>query len=141
MVEVNAPGVAERLAARFAGRAQIVGTYCPPYRPLTAAEEAEVIGRIRDSGADVVWVGISSPRQDVWMARHAGALSATLIGVGAAFDYLSGARPRAPRWMQKAGLEWLFRLLTDFRRLWPRYLIRAPRFVIRLALAGGRDAC
>ncbi|WP_092500652.1 WecB/TagA/CpsF family glycosyltransferase [Meinhardsimonia xiamenensis] len=131
----GAPGVAERLAARFAPRTRIVGVCSPAFRPLTTEEDAAITAQIRDSGADVVWVGISSPRQDVWMAEHVDRLPATLIGVGAAFDFLSGARPRAPRWMQRAGLEWSFRLATDFRRLWPRYLIGAPRFLARLALA------
>lgn len=136
------PGVAERLAARFRARApglRIVGTYSPPFRPLTEAEDRAVVARIRASGANVVWVGLSSPAQDAWMAAHVDRLPVTMIGVGAAFDFLSGERPRAPRWMQRAGLEWLFRLATDFRRLWPRYLVTAPRFVLRVALGGRND--
>lgn len=127
-------GVAERLAELFTRRTpglMIVGTYSPPFRPLTPAEEAEVIALIRSSAADVVWVGMSSPKQDVWMADHVAQLSCTMIGVGAAFDFHSGAVARAPVWMHERGLEWLYRLFQEPRRLWRRYLLLAPRFVFR----------
>ncbi|WP_300515137.1 WecB/TagA/CpsF family glycosyltransferase [Aliiroseovarius sp.] len=128
-------GVADKLADRFRREVpgvQIVGTYCPPFRRLTAEEDARVVAMVRESGANVVWVGISSPKQDVWMAEHVDQLPVTMLGVGAAFDFLSGEIRRAPGWMQKSGLESVFRLMTDFRRLWHRYLVLAPRFVFKV---------
>jgi N-acetylglucosaminyldiphosphoundecaprenol N-acetyl-beta-D-mannosaminyltransferase len=118
-------GVAEDLAAglqkHFPGL-QVAGTYTPPFRPLTEAEERDAVKRIDDSRADIVWVGISSPKQEQWMARHVGKIfTPVLIGVGAAFDFLSGRKRQAPRWIQRAGMEWLFRLATEPRRLWRRY--------------------
>ncbi|MCL7406660.1 WecB/TagA/CpsF family glycosyltransferase [Marivivens sp.] len=134
-------GIAEVLSQTFAAKgAQIVGTHCPPFRPLTPTEDARVVAQIHNSGADVVWVGISSPKQDIWMAEHLGHINATMIGVGAAFDFHSGAVERAPKWMQRAGLEWLFRLLQEPRRLWRRYLILAPKFVFRVLTTGTRAA-
>jgi N-acetylglucosaminyldiphosphoundecaprenol N-acetyl-beta-D-mannosaminyltransferase len=114
-------GVAEELAARMQAHfpgLQIIGTYCP----LTGAEDRDVMDRIAASRADIVWVGISPPRQDQWMAQHTGKAKApVLIGVGAAFDFLSGRKKQAPRWAQRAGMEWLFRLASEPRRLWRRY--------------------
>ena len=130
------PGVAEMLAQRFTQKypgLQIVGTECPPFRPLTRPEILQVRARIRQSGADVVWVGISSPKQDVWMHDNYRHLTQTLIGVGAAFDFHSGTVKRAPVWMRNSGLEWLHRLVSEPRRLWRRYLILAPRFVFLVA--------
>jgi N-acetylglucosaminyldiphosphoundecaprenol N-acetyl-beta-D-mannosaminyltransferase len=127
------PGVAEQLAATLAARFPglvTAGTYCPPFRPLTAAEEADVTARINGSGADVVWVGLSTPKQERWMSRMRDRLDApVLIGVGAAFDFLSGRVRQAPRWMQRSGLEWLYRLSQEPGRLWRRYLRNNPRFV------------
>jgi len=118
-----------RLTRRFPGLA-VAGTYTPPFRPLTTEEDADVIRRIRDSGADIVWVGLSTPKQERWMAEHMGRIDATLmIGVGAAFDFHAGLKCRAPRWMSRSGLEWLFRLSTEPRRLWKRYLTNNPAFV------------
>lgn len=134
-------GVAERLARVFAAKypgMKVVGYECPPFRRLTEAEDAACVARIKASGADVVWVGISSPKQDIWMREHYRRLSQTLIGVGAAFDFHAGTVRRAPRWMQRSGLEWLFRLLSEPRRLWRRYLVLAPKFVWRV-LAEGID--
>lgn len=135
--------VAETLANvcrdRYPG-IQIVGWECPPFRPLTEEEERAAVARIIDSGADVVWVGISSPKQDIWMHKHYGSLSQTLIGVGAAFDFHSGAVKRAPRWMQRHGLEFLHRLYSEPRRLWRRYLVLAPAFVWRVAISELRKA-
>lgn len=126
-------GVAEKLAKVFQGKypgIRIVGYECPPFRPLTLAEDKAVVERIMTSGADVVWVGISSPKQDIWMRDHYQRLPQTLIGVGAAFDFHSGEVKRAPVWMQKAGFEWLHRLGSEPKRLWRRYLILAPRFIL-----------
>jgi N-acetylglucosaminyldiphosphoundecaprenol N-acetyl-beta-D-mannosaminyltransferase len=125
--------LAETLAERYPGL-HVAGYECPPFRALSQEEDDTAVERIRASGADVVWVGISSPKQDVWMQRHYRRLPQTLIGVGAAFDFHTGAVKRAPRWMQQAMLEWLYRLASEPRRLWRRYLLLAPRFVGRVAL-------
>lgn len=125
-------GVAEALADRFRSLVpgvEIVGTHCPPFRSLTPDEDSLVVKTINDSGADVVWVGVSSPKQDIWMDEHLDRLSATMVGVGAAFDFHSGAVQRAPVWMQRNGLEWVHRLWSEPRRLWRRYLILAPHFI------------
>jgi N-acetylglucosaminyldiphosphoundecaprenol N-acetyl-beta-D-mannosaminyltransferase len=132
------PGVAERLAKRLGQRfdgLQVVGTWTPPFRDLTTAEEEALIDRIASSKPDIVWVGLSTPKQERWMARYVGRLPVpVLIGVGAAFDMHAGVTKQAPRWMQRSGLEWLFRLATEPRRLWRRYLTNNPRFVWRLFL-------
>lgn len=129
----GAPGVAEALSdslkSRFPGL-QITGCYTPPFRELTPEEDRLVISQIEASQADIVWVGISSPRQDCWMSEHVGRVGApVLIGVGAAFDFLSGLKRQAPKWIQRSGFEWLFRLLNEPRRLWRRYLLLYPRFI------------
>ena len=122
------------LTARFLGL-QVMGTQTPPFRDLTAEEDGVVVDAINAATqADVVWVGLSTPKQERWMAAHLGRIEApVMIGVGAAFDFLSGRKRQAPRWMQRAGLEWLFRLASEPRRLWPRYR-RYPLFVL-LAIA------
>jgi N-acetylglucosaminyldiphosphoundecaprenol N-acetyl-beta-D-mannosaminyltransferase len=109
---------------------KIVGGYAPPFRPLDPDEEAAVAGEINRSGADVVWVGIGVPKQEKWMAAMRPRLDApVLVGVGAAFDFHAGLTAQAPNWIQSLGLEWLFRLATEPRRLWKRYLRYNPRFV------------
>jgi N-acetylglucosaminyldiphosphoundecaprenol N-acetyl-beta-D-mannosaminyltransferase len=129
----GADGVAEQMAVNLQRRfpnLQVAGWHSPPFRPLTAEEDAAVVEMINASHADVVWVGLGSPKQDLWMAEHVGRVRATvLVGVGAAFDFLSGRVRQAPRWMQRSGLEWLFRLSQEPRRLWRRYLLGNPRFV------------
>ncbi len=126
--------LAERLRARFPGL-QVVGTYSPPFRSLTPEEDAEVVRRINDTAPDVVWVGLSTPKQERWMATHRAALRApVLVGVGAAFDFNAGLKRQAPRWMQRAGLEWAFRLATEPRRLGRRYLVNNPLFVWHVAM-------
>ncbi len=136
------PGVPERLAARLTARfpgLQVVGTFSPPYRALSSAEDQEIIERIDASGAEVVWVGLSTPKQERWMASHVGGLRApVLIGVGAAFDFLSGVKRQAPRWMQQSGLEWCFRLASEPSRLWRRYLVNNPVFVWNVLLQATR---
>jgi N-acetylglucosaminyldiphosphoundecaprenol N-acetyl-beta-D-mannosaminyltransferase len=129
----GAPGIADKLSealkSRFPGL-NIKGTYCPPFRPLTREEDQQVLEIINSANPDIVWVGISSPKQEVWMAEHLGRLKApVLVGVGAAFDYLSGAKAQAPRWIQRSGMEWLFRFASEPRRLWRRY-IEYPYFVV-----------
>jgi len=122
--------LATRLRTRFPGL-NIVGTHSPPFRPLTAAEDADIIARINRTGADIVWVGLGAPKQDVWMAAHRSQLTApVLIGVGAAFDFHTGRIPQAPKWMQQNGLEWLFRLWQEPKRLWYRYLVYNPLFIL-----------
>lgn len=106
----------------------------PPFRDLTVDEDVCVVDQINASGARIVFVGLGSPKQDVWMHAHLGRINAVMLGVGAAFDFLGGTKPQAPRWMQRSGLEWMFRLATEPRRLWRRYLYHNPRFVV-LALA------
>lgn len=135
-------GVADRLArslvARFPGL-RVVGTLSPPFRPLTPEEDAEVVRRIRRSRADLVWVGLGTPKQERWMAAHVGRLGgAVLLGVGAAFDFHAGLKRQAPAWMQRAGLEWLFRMCSEPRRLGPRYLVNNPRFLWSLAREAAR---
>jgi N-acetylglucosaminyldiphosphoundecaprenol N-acetyl-beta-D-mannosaminyltransferase len=130
------PGVAECLKTRLEAEygVRVVGVYSPPFRPLSEEEDRQVVESINATHADIIWVGISSPKQERWMQEHLGKVNASvLVGVGAAFDFLTGRKPQAPRWMQRVGLEWLFRLLSEPRRLWPRYS-QYPLFVI-LALA------
>lgn len=122
-----------RLRERFPG-VRIAGSFWPPFRELTSQEEDEVATDIDRSGAAVVWVGTGQPKQEMWMARMRGRLSAPLlVGVGAAFDFHAGLVRQAPRWMQRNGLEWAYRLSREPRRLWPRYVRYNPRFVAGFA--------
>jgi N-acetylglucosaminyldiphosphoundecaprenol N-acetyl-beta-D-mannosaminyltransferase len=138
----GADGIPERLAVTLQRRypgLQILGTYSPPFRPLTAEEDENVVRMINQTNPDIVWVGLSTPKQERWMADHVGRLTApALIGVGAAFDFHAGLKRQAPRWMQRSGLEWLFRLLTEPRRLWRRYLVNNTMFVILVLFQGLR---
>lgn len=132
----GAPGVAntlaDRLQARFPGLI-VAGTCCPPFRPLTPEEDLAVTEQINAVRADIVWVGLSTPKQERWMAAHVHHIDApALIGVGAAFDFLAGVKRQAPRWIQHSGLEWCFRLLQEPQRLWRRYLRNNPEFLWRL---------
>jgi len=118
-----------RLRDRFPGL-RIAGGQSPPFRALTAAEEERVVEEINSSGAAVVWVGTGQPKQERWMARMRARLSPPLLaGVGAAFDFHAGLVPQAPPWMQRAGLEWSYRLAHEPRRLWRRYARYNPRFI------------
>lgn len=101
----------------------IRGLYSPPYRPLTAEEDAEAVRQINESGADLVWVGLGAPKQERWMAEHEGRLHGVMLGVGAGFDFYAGTIKRAPAWVQRIGLEWLYRLLKDPKHLFKRYFI------------------
>ena len=113
---------------------RIVGGYAPPFRKLTEAEEEAVTADIARSGADVVWVGIGVPKQEKWMARMRDRVQAPVfVGVGAAFDFHAGLVPQAPARLQRYGLEWLFRLMQEPRRLWRRYMRYNPRFVLGFA--------
>jgi N-acetylglucosaminyldiphosphoundecaprenol N-acetyl-beta-D-mannosaminyltransferase len=120
----------DRLSERFPGL-RIVGGWSPPFRPLTAAERERVVAGIDSSGAKVVWVGTGQPKQELWMHEMRPLLAAPLlVGVGAAFDFHAGIVSQAPAWMQRNGLEWLYRLSREPRRLWRRYASQNPRFLI-----------
>ncbi|HEV7936608.1 MAG TPA: WecB/TagA/CpsF family glycosyltransferase [Solirubrobacteraceae bacterium] len=122
-----------RLRERFSGL-QIVGGWSPPFRPLSADEQAQVVEWIDSSGAKVVWVGTGQPKQELWMHEMRPLLAAPLlVGVGAAFDFHAGIVSQAPGWMQRGGLEWLYRLTREPKRLWRRYASQNPRFVIGFA--------
>jgi N-acetylglucosaminyldiphosphoundecaprenol N-acetyl-beta-D-mannosaminyltransferase len=109
---------------------QVVGTLSPPFRLLTRAEDDTIVQQINTASPDIVWVGLSTPKQEQWMAEHRSRLHApVLIGVGAAFDFLSEQKPQAPPWMQRSGLEWLFRMALEPRRLGLRYLRNNPTFI------------
>src|SRR5690349_1968177 len=120
-----------RLYQAFPGL-KIAGYYSPPFRPLTPAEEEEIVDMISNSGAAVVFVGLGCPRQEVWMSKMSLRIPAVLIGLGAAFDYHAGVIKRAPRWMQQHGLEWLFRLAAEPGRLWKRYCVTNALFIYHL---------
>ena len=114
--------------------AEIVGAHAPPFRPAGADEDETVIETINASGADILWVGLSTPKQELWMARHRHRLLApVLIGVGAAFDFHAELVRQAPRWLQRTGLEWAFRTAMEPRRLARRYLRNNPTFLALLA--------
>lgn len=126
--------LAQTLAKRFRGL-HVAGTYCPPFRPLTEEEDRDVVARIERSHADIVWVGLSTPKQERWMFAHRARLDVPLlIGVGAAFDFHTGRVARAPAWMGEHGLEWLFRLSREPRRLWRRYLLGGSQFLFCVSL-------
>lgn len=107
--------------------------WSPPFRALTSSEDQEVVDRINSSGARIVFVGLGTPKQDVWMAEHKNRVTAVMLGVGAAFDFIAGEKKQSPSWLQVLGLEWLFRLACEPRRLWKRYLLRNPRFLALFA--------
>ena len=134
------PDVLEALTARLSARLpglDVAGTLAPPFRPLTREEDEDTVRRINEARPDVLWVGLSTPKQERWMADHIGRVAApVLIGVGAAFDFHAGVKRQAPRWMQRNGLEWFFRLLSEPQRLWRRYLVNIPLFGWYLVLEG-----
>jgi N-acetylglucosaminyldiphosphoundecaprenol N-acetyl-beta-D-mannosaminyltransferase len=127
----GAPGVADHLAQVERERygIQIAGTYCPPFQPLTDAEEREVQRAVEQAAPDVLWVGLSTPKQEQWMYAHRDKLRVpVMLGVGAAFDLNTGRLTQAPAWMRENGLEWLFRLCAEPRRLWSRYIVNGSKF-------------
>ena len=131
------PHVVDKLATQLEKNFQgikIVGTYAPPYRPLSAEEDAEVVEKINAADPDVVWIGLGTSKEKFWAASHVGKLNASvLVGVGAAFDFHAGTKRRAPFWMQRAGLEWFFRFVNEPRRLGPRYLKDNSAFLYLVA--------
>jgi len=134
----GAPGVPEKLAAnmreRFPGL-NVAGTFSPPFRPLTPAEDEQMVNMINEYHADVLWVGIGSPAQERWMATHLGRVEApVMLGVGAAFDFHAGRIKQAPYWIQRSGTEWLYRLMKEPRRLVRRYFTTNPLFLIHIFL-------
>jgi N-acetylglucosaminyldiphosphoundecaprenol N-acetyl-beta-D-mannosaminyltransferase len=117
---------------------KIAGSISPPFRVLTTEEDETIVKQINNSGANVVFVSLGCPKQELWMAAHRGRINAVMIGVGAAFDYHAGTIKRAPLWMQHHGLEWFYRLATEPRRLWRRYLVTNTLFI---ALAAKQLLC
>jgi N-acetylglucosaminyldiphosphoundecaprenol N-acetyl-beta-D-mannosaminyltransferase len=130
------PGVAEELRAKLVAKfpgVEMVGTFTPPFRELDAPQTAALRAEITRTRPDVMWIGLSTPKQERFMSRHWRELDAgVLIGVGAAFDFHSGRVRQAPRWIQRSGFEWLFRLCAEPRRLGPRYLKTNPLFALRV---------
>jgi N-acetylglucosaminyldiphosphoundecaprenol N-acetyl-beta-D-mannosaminyltransferase len=129
----GSPQVLEQLVSRLTQRFPgliVAGSRSPPFRALSEAEDAADIAAINEARPDYVWIGLGMPKQEKWMAAHVGKIhAAALIGVGAAFDFHAGTKPRAPGWMQRSGLEWLFRLLSEPRRLAHRYLVDNTIFI------------
>ena len=129
----GAEGVSSRLATLMEGRfpgLQVAGAYSPPFRDLTKEEDDEVTDRINAARPDYVWVGLSTPKQDLWVFEHRQRLrSSAVLAVGAAFDFLAGRQGRAPRWMQRTGMEWSFRLLSEPQRLGRRYTLTNIQFI------------
>ena len=129
----GAPEVLDNLVSNLKARLpalEVTYAYSPPFRALTPAEDSQIIKEINGSGARILFVGLGCPKQERWMAEHKGRVQAVMLGVGAAFDFHAGKVPQAPAWMQRMGLEWLFRLATEPRRLWRRYAKHNPRFVV-----------
>jgi N-acetylglucosaminyldiphosphoundecaprenol N-acetyl-beta-D-mannosaminyltransferase len=130
----GAEGVADKLKRALIAShpgLQVAGTFSPPFRELTPEEDRAVVGAINAARPDIVWVGLSTPKQEFWMASHLGCIGApVMVGVGAAFDFLAGTKRQAPLWMRRSGLEWLFRPCSEPRRLWRRYAYIVPGFAI-----------
>ena len=127
------PEVLESLIKRMQSRydsLNVAYSFSPPFRAINFEEDTTIVQQIKQSGIQILFVGLGCPKQEIWMAEHRGKFNGVMIGVGAAFDFHAGVKPQAPVWMQKIGLEWLFRLFTEPRRLWKRYLYHNPRFMI-----------
>jgi N-acetylglucosaminyldiphosphoundecaprenol N-acetyl-beta-D-mannosaminyltransferase len=127
----GAPGVADMLAnvERERHGIQVAGTYCPPFRPLSQDEETTIQSILKEAAPDVLWIGLSTPKQETWMYEHRDKISVpVMLGVGAAFDLNTGRLKQAPVWMRENGMEWLFRLLAEPSRLWRRYIINGSGF-------------
>lgn len=113
---------------------QIVGMYSPPFRELTEQEDKKIINMINENAPDFVWVGLGAPKQEKWMNKHKGKIKGLMVGVGAGFDYFAGNISRAPQWMQKLNLEWLYRMVQDPKRLLRRYLYTNTKFLVLTVL-------
>jgi len=113
---------------------EIVYSYSPPFNEPTAEEDEAIIDRINHSHARILFIGLGCPKQEKWMHEHEDAIPAVMIGVGAAFDFIAGMKPQAPNWIQKSGMEWFFRLITEPKRLWKRYFYHNPRFIYLAAI-------
>jgi N-acetylglucosaminyldiphosphoundecaprenol N-acetyl-beta-D-mannosaminyltransferase len=130
----GAEGVGEKLKQAMVNAhpgLEVAGVICPPFRELTALEDEAIVASINAAQPDILWIGLSTPKQELWMAKHVGRINApVMVGVGAAFDFLAGTKRQAPIWMQRNGLEWLFRLCSEPHRLWRRYAYIVPGFSI-----------
>ncbi|MFI3326449.1 MAG: WecB/TagA/CpsF family glycosyltransferase [Clostridia bacterium] len=115
---------------------QIAGMYSPPFRPLTNEEDEQITNRINEAKSDFVWVGLGAPKQEKWMAEHKGEVKGLMVGVGAGFDYFAENISRAPMWMQKSNLEWLYRLIQEPKRLFTRYMITNTKFIWNAVIRG-----
>lgn len=115
---------------------QVAGMFSPPFRPLSEQEDEEIAHMINESNADFVWIGLGAPKQERWMYEHRGKINGFMIGVGAAFDYEAGNIERAPMWMQKSNLEWLYRLLQEPGRLFKRYFYTNTKFIWNAVIRG-----
>ena len=125
----------QKLTSNYPG-IQIAGMYSPPFRPMTPEEDQEIVERINETNPDFVWVGLGAPKQEKWMLEHQGEFNGLMIGVGAGFDYYAGNIKRAPMWMQKSNLEWLYRLMQDPKRLFQRYLHTNSSFIWNAVIRG-----
>ena len=126
----------QRTLKRSYPNVQVAGMFSPPFRTLSAQEDEEIVHMINESNADFVWIGLGAPKQERWMAEHQGKIKGFMIGVGAAFDYEAGNIDRAPMWMQKANLEWLYRLLQEPKRLFKRYFYTNTKFIWNAVIRG-----
>ena len=115
---------------------RIAGMYSPPFRALSAEEDGAIVEKINEAAADFVWVGLGAPKQEIWMHDHQGRVQGLMVGVGAAFDYTAGNISRAPQWMQKHNLEWLYRLMQDPKRLFKRYFVTNTTYIFEANLRG-----
>lgn len=115
---------------------QIAGMYSPPFRALSPEEDGAIVEKINEAAPDFVWVGLGAPKQEIWMHDHQGRVQGLMVGVGAAFDYTAGNISRAPQWMQKHNLEWLYRLMQDPKRLFKRYFVTNTTYIFEANLRG-----
>ena len=126
----------QRTLKRSYPNVQVAGMFSPPFRTLSSKEDEEIVNMINASNADFVWIGLGAPKQECWMAEHQGKIKGFMIGVGAAFDYEAGNIDRAPMWMQKANLEWLYRFLQEPKRLFKRYFYTNTKFIWNAVIRG-----
>jgi len=133
----STPEVLERMTAKFRAlfpALKVAYSFSPPFHPLAIEEDQVIVDEINTSGVRILFVGLGCPRQERWVAEHKGQVQAVMLAVGAAFDFHAGVKRQAPGWMQAAGLEWLFRLIQEPKRLWRRYLYHNPRFIALILL-------